>query len=61
MDLLRLYMWPNHAGLVVELASPIFPSLFLTLACLGSIARAITGGATTCFLFAFALAVAAWV
>ena len=27
----------------MELASPVFPSLFLTLACLGSIARAITG------------------
>ena len=33
----------DDAGLVMELASPVFPSLFLTLACLGSIARAITG------------------
>ncbi|KAL3158045.1 hypothetical protein ABBQ32_011654 [Trebouxia sp. C0010 RCD-2024] len=33
----------NNVGLVMELASPVFPSLFLTLACLGSIARAITG------------------
>ena len=31
------------AGLILELASPIFPSLFLLLACLGSVARAITG------------------
>ena len=31
----------------MELASPVFPSLFLTLACLGSIARAITGQSTT--------------
>lgn len=38
----------------MELASPIFPSLFLTLACLGSIARAITGEATTCFALAVA-------
>lgn len=36
------------AGLVLELASPIFPSLFLLLACLGSIARAITGGLRSC-------------
>lgn len=33
----------NNVGLVMELASPVFPSVFLTLACLGSIARAITG------------------
>ena len=33
----------HHAGLILELASPVFPSLFLMLACLGSIARAITG------------------
>ena len=31
------------AGLILELASPISPSLFLLLACLGSVARAITG------------------
>lgn len=30
-------------GLALELASPSFPSIFLALACLGSIARAITG------------------
>ena len=33
----------GYAGYALELASPIFPSAFLLLACLGSIARAITG------------------
>ena len=31
------------AGYILELISPLFPSAFLLLACLGSIARAITG------------------
>lgn len=33
----------NNVGLALELASPAFPSMFLAMACLGSIARAITG------------------
>lgn len=33
----------NNVGLALELASPSFPSAFIVLACLGSIARAITG------------------
>lgn len=39
----------NNIGLALELASPAFPSLFMLLSCLGSIAHAITGvaGAAT--------------
>ena len=35
----------GSAGYALELASPAFPSAFLLLACLGSVARAITGKA----------------
>ena len=45
LPLLRDVVALPATGLVLELASPIFPSLFLVLACLGSIARAITGEA----------------
>ena len=31
-------------GYCLDLASPLFPSAFLFLACLGGIARSITGG-----------------
>ena len=32
-----------RAGYLLDLASPLFPRLFLLLACLGSLARAVTG------------------
>lgn len=32
-------------GMALELASPLYPPLFLVLACMGSIARSITGDA----------------
>jgi hypothetical protein len=35
--------FPPLAGLALELASPLFPAAFLLLACLGSLARAVTG------------------
>ncbi len=35
----------NNVGLALELASPQFPSMFMLMACMGSIARAITGAA----------------
>eukprot|EP00884_Botryococcus_braunii_P002005 jgi/Botrbrau1/11805/Bobra.0224s0010.3 len=33
----------NNVGMALELASPLYPPMFLVLACLGSIARSITG------------------
>ena len=35
--------WLLGPGYVLELLSPVFPHAFLFLACLGSIARAVTG------------------
>lgn len=32
-----------HTGLALELASPLLPRAFLLMACLGSVARAVTG------------------
>ena len=37
------------AGYFLELASPAFPTLFLPLACLGSVSRAITGQQPTVY------------
>ena len=36
------------SGYVADLMSPLFPDAFLLLACLGSLARAITGVHTCC-------------
>ena len=34
----------NNVGYALDLASPLFPRAFLLLACLGGLARSITGG-----------------
>lgn len=37
------HLWATCAGMALELASPLLPGAFLLLACLGSVARAVTG------------------
>jgi hypothetical protein len=45
---LNLMSYDDAAGMALELASPLYPPAFLLLACLGSIARAITGVFPVC-------------
>ncbi len=33
----------NDLAMTIDLASPLFPKYFLLMACLGSLARAVTG------------------